>query len=91
MITIKIPKNETLEILDDEKNTIENKITGTSRWSITHRIVFKKDDKLYRAHYSVGATEMQDEGPWENVDEVECVEVEAAPETIIVYVPKVAA
>ncbi|GAV11406.1 hypothetical protein [Paenibacillus sp. NAIST15-1] len=55
---------------------IRDDITDNSRWSIHHEIIFKwTDGKFYRAYYSVGATESQDEAPWEYEDEVECVEV----------------
>jgi hypothetical protein len=37
------------------------------------------------ANYSVGATEMQDESPWENEEEVECTEVELVEQTIKVW------
>lgn len=41
-----------------------------------HEIVFKDNGKFYSTTYSVGATEMQDESPWEYEREVECIEVE---------------
>ncbi len=55
----------------------EDHVVDNSRWSINHEIVFKdKDGKYYSTAYSVGATECQDEGPWEYEDQVECTEVE---------------
>lgn len=36
----------------------------------------KNNGKFYQTTYSEGATEMQDERPWEYEDEVECEEVE---------------
>jgi len=54
----------------------ENNIIDSSRWSIQHKIVFAYEDKFYQAYYSKGATEMQDESPWEYEEEVECIEVE---------------
>jgi hypothetical protein len=53
-----------------------DEITDHSRWSVGHRIVFQYDDKVYEAYYGVGATESQDESPWEYEDEIECTEVE---------------
>ncbi len=40
-----------------------------------HELVFRHADKLYRTSYSVGATENQDETPWELNDQVRAVEV----------------
>lgn len=44
-------------------------IVDKSRWSIVREIIFRFDDQpegeAYRAYYSVGATENQDERPWE--------------------------
>lgn len=57
-------------------NTIVDKIIDTTRWSIVHEIVFEDNGKFYQTTYSEGATEMQDERPWEYEDEVECEEVE---------------
>lgn len=57
-------------------NTIVDNIIDTTRWSIIHEIVFEDNGKFYMATYSEGATECQDERPWEYEDEVECEEVE---------------
>lgn len=68
---------------------IYTKITGNSRWSISYERVFSYKDKFYETHYSVGATEMQDEGPYEyDPDEVECKEVFPKEKTITVYEEK---
>lgn len=57
-------------------NAIVDRIIDTTRWSIVHEIVFADNGKFYQTTYSEGATEMQDESPWEYDDEVECTEVE---------------
>lgn len=68
--------------------TISDDITGHSRWSVHHRRVFKHDDKFYETHYSVGATESQDECPYEyDADEIECVEVVPVERTVTMYEP----
>lgn len=81
MNKIKLSKQTMLSILWDEEgaegNVMQDKIVSTSRWSIKNNLVFEYQGKLYSADYSVGATEMQDEQPWEYVNEVECIEVEA--------------
>ena len=76
MTTIKLHKDFLKYELDLPSSAILNEITDTSRWSVYHRIVFGYEGKFYETHYSEGATEMQDESPWEYEDEVECDEVE---------------
>ena len=72
----------------DDAEIMKNEIVDTSRWSIHHTAVFKFDGKFYQTHYSVGATENQDESPYEyDPDEIECVEVVAFTKTITVYEP----
>lgn len=70
---------EGLEIVQDE-------IVETTRWSTIHGIVVKRlsDGKFFGAGYSVGATEMQDESPWET-DDPEFLEVLAVEKTVISY------
>lgn len=46
-----------------------------SRWSCGGWVVFKYKGKHYQADYTYGATEVQDEQPWEDDDEVTCPEV----------------
>jgi len=87
-------KQELLDILFDEDDDDETKIlidkpTSNSRWSIHHRFVFKKDGKLYETNYSKGATEQQDESPWEHEPEVECIEVVEYEKVVIDYKPRV--
>lgn len=76
MATINLDKKHLTDELDLPYSALLDEITDTSRWSIHHRIIFDYQGKFYQAHYSEGATEMQDESPWEHEDEVECVEVE---------------
>lgn len=70
-----------------EDNVIYDKIIDTTRWSIVHKIVFEDNGKFYQTTYMEGATEMQDERPWEYEDEIECVEVELREVTIKKWVP----
>jgi hypothetical protein len=66
--------------------TVCSGIVDTSRWSIHYERVFKYDGKFYRTHYSVGATEQQDERPYEyEDDEIECEEVFPVEKTVTVY------
>jgi len=65
---------------------IENNIVDHARWSVIHAIVFSFEGKFYSSSYRVGATESQDESPyeWDN-DEIECCEVKPVSKTITVY------
>ena len=57
-------------------SAILDEMVESTRWSIIHRIVFQFNDKFYETHYSIGATEMQYESPWEYETEIEATEVE---------------
>ena len=70
------------------ENTIVNRIVDTTRWSIIHEIVFEDNGKFYMTTYSEGATECQDEKPWEyNDDEIECTEVELKEVKVKKWIP----
>lgn len=68
---------------------ISTKLVDTTRWGVVYDQIFKFEDKFYSTSYRVGATEIQDESPyeWED-DEIDCVEVVPTEKTIIVYLPK---
>lgn len=75
-MTKKFSKEYLTNELDLPYNAIKDKITDSSRWSIYHEIVFEDDGKYWKTWYSVGATEEQEERPWDYEDEVKCTEVE---------------
>lgn len=68
-------KQELLD-MDLPYAAIQDNIIDNTIWSIYHEIVFEYDGQYYKTNYSVGATEYQDESPWEYDDEIECIEVE---------------
>lgn len=72
---------------DADVEVIEDTITSTSRWSVHHDLVFRLGPTHYSTSYSVGATEQQNERPWEYEEEVECVEVRAVQKTITAWEP----
>jgi hypothetical protein len=68
----------------EDENTVVDEIVGHSRWNVTHRRVFKFEGRFYETRYSKGATEYQEEQPYEyDPDEIECKEVFPIP--TIVY------
>ena len=68
-------------------SALEDNIIGYSRWSVSHEIFFKMDDKFWSAHYSVSATENQDESPWRYTDEVTITQVEKQKTETYKWVP----
>jgi hypothetical protein len=66
---------------------ISDTIGDTGRWSVHHTLIFKFEDKFYRSYYSRGATENQDEHPFEHDNEVHCVQVAPFERPVIVYEP----
>ena len=73
------------ETLDLPDSAVVDTITDTSRWSVHHEIIFKDNGKFYKTHYSHGATEYQDESPWEYEEEVECKEVQQVEKLVKVW------
>ena len=69
------------------ENTIVDRIVYTTRWSIIHEIVFEDNGKFYMTTYSEGATEIQDERPWEYDDEIKCIEVELKEVKVKKWIP----
>ncbi|WP_343698860.1 hypothetical protein [Caulobacter sp.] len=65
---------------------ISDTIVDNGRWSIHHEMIFQFDGLFYRTHYSIGATECQDERPFEYDGEfVTCEQVVAVEKTVTVY------
>lgn len=67
---------------------VENELCDSSRWSLHYEMVFKNesDGKFYGTGYSSGATESQDESPYEyDEDEIECEEVFPQQVTVTKY------
>lgn len=93
-VTRKFPKEFLKEVLEEEEAEFEGKeglkvrdeISDTGRWSVHYELIFSYDERFYAVNYSTGATEMQDEYPFDNEgDEVECYEVAPKPVTVIEY------
>ena len=65
---------------------IETEIVDTSRWSVHHEGIFKhiSSGKFYSLSWSTGATEMQDEAPFEYTDP-EPIEVHQVEKVVKVW------
>lgn len=92
-ITKTFPKSELKDLVyEDETDNlvkVKDEITGKRRWSLDYELIFKEKatEKFYSVGYSVGATEQQDESPFEyEADNVEVIEVRPVEKTVIEYV-----
>ena len=68
---------------------LENELLEVSRWQQHFRMTFKlPDGDIYQVRYTKGATEQQDEQPFEYADDiVPCVQVRPRTQVITVYEP----
>ena len=82
---MKFSKEMLINELDLPYSAKIDKVVDNTRWSVIHEIIFEHEGKFYRTSYSVGATEEQDEGPWEYDDEVECTEVHEVEKVVKVW------
>jgi len=77
---MKFKKEMLQEIVYDDcmfAEMVEDNIIDNTRWSIIHKMVFRYKDRFYQVIYSEGATEQQEEIPFEHAaEEIECPEVE---------------
>jgi hypothetical protein len=90
---IKVPKERVTDDWDlpygggPDVLVVDDEIVSTGRWSIHHLLTIKMNDKYYQTEYSVGATESQDERPWQYKDVVEFTEVQKVTKTVEVFEP----
>jgi hypothetical protein len=89
---VKFNKRDLEELLEDDHGDfkkIKCDMVDKTRWSIVNELVFQYKNEFYKTTYSYGATESQDERPFEyDPEEIECEEVYPVQKTITVYVPK---
>lgn len=84
MATIRVSREDARDLLDD---AIEDRIIGIRRWSLDHEAIIHYQGTTYRTRYSHGATEAQDERPWQYEDFAEFVEVHAVERVVKVWEP----
>lgn len=71
--------------VDPDLKLISDTYCDHRRWSVGSEIIFEYHGKFYKSRYYVGATESQEEHPWEYEDEVECPEVRPIEKLVTVY------
>lgn len=82
---MKIPKEELLDIIDSE-DVIRDRIVDNGRWTIRHEMIFNHHAKVYRVFYDVGATEQQEQYPFDyEPDEIECDEMHQVEKVVKVW------
>lgn len=82
MSKIKVSKETAQELIEDY---VQETIVDTSRWSIEYEAIVQHEGKHYRVFYSRGATEYQDEQPFEYDKEVELTEVHQVEKLVKVW------
>lgn len=65
-----LTKDQARDILSDDQDEyqiIEDKVVSNQRWSTYNRLVIQRisDGRFFATYYSAGATEQQEERPWE--------------------------
>lgn len=77
------------DLQDEVHDTIYDKIVDSGRWTLKMERVFRHEGRFYKTTYTVGATELQDTGPYDYApDEIECPEVFPVEKVITVYEEK---
>ena len=71
----------------DDFETVETNIVDVTRWSIIYENIYKQKSsgKFFETSYSVGATEYQDERPYEYDGEAVFEEVFPVEKLVTVY------
>lgn len=87
---MKLTGDEAREVLwceSEDWQEIESKVVGNSRWSIHHEGIFEyiPTNKYYKFKWSTGATEYQDEKPFQYQKEVTPVEVRKVAKMVEVW------
>ena len=90
MSAIGLPYGDDYEDESKKAEILSDKIIDRGRWSIVSELIFRlpdmPDNLAYLTTYSVGATEQQDERPWEHGDAV-CKLVHSVEKVIKVWEP----
>lgn len=67
---------------------ISDVIVGKSRWSVLYSVIWQHPDgNTYQATYRVGATESQDESPWDSQAYVDALQVHEVERLMKVWEP----
>ena len=71
-------------------SVVQTTLEGSSRWSLHYDLIFtepgQKPNTAWRARYSIGATECQDESPFQYKNTVDAELVRLKPKELLVWV-----
>jgi hypothetical protein len=85
-------KSDLLDLLDGDSSKFKlegDSLMDNSRWSLVYNLIFTEldTDETYQTTYRTGATEWQDECPFEyDEDTIECEEMKRETRTFEVWV-----
>lgn len=69
---------------------VQTTLKGSSRWSLIYDLIFtepgQEPNTAWRVHYSIGATEAQDEEPFQYRDTVDAELVRLKPKELLIWV-----
>jgi len=89
---MKFARDELREVIWNDSEILKrvrDELVYTTRWATVHDLIFEYNGKFYQTEYRRGATECQDEQPFEYDGDsegmIECREVEPYEKTIIEY------
>lgn len=82
-----LSEKEAKDILWEETpyKIVKNELVDNTRWNLVYDLVVEKDGRFFRTSYTTGATEMQDNSPFDYTKTVEFEEVFPVEKTIVVY------
>jgi hypothetical protein len=64
---------------------LEDDVVAQTRWSVVHKMIVRIKDKFYETTYKVGATECQDESPWQDNNVIVFNEMEQVEKIVKVW------
>ena len=76
---ITLTADEAEDVIYNSANIVRDRITEHKRWCVVHELIFKRNDKLYRLIYKIGATEREEQHPFDEAETIKCKEVFEVP------------
>lgn len=78
-----------LDVPAEGVEVISDRLCDHSRWAVRHELIFRTPaqpaGEAWKVYYDVGATEQQDEQPWEHEEKIVATLVRATKKTITVW------
>lgn len=89
-IILKLKPSDGIDVIygwHPDFEVVSDIITKHTRWSVEHEVIVRRkvDGLFFRSYYSEGATESQDESPYEYCDYAEFSQVMSVERVVIAY------